>query len=446
MLALSALDGALLLLTVLWIFRIAYSYSHLKRIRDNHAKNTAINTSHLPIRIILPVLSEEQRLEEFVSYFINTLLKESSTLELWIVTTERELKEYPKSTTIKLAKDFADSHSAVHHIHYPNTNGVMAHQLNYAIKTMPKDGIYAIYNADSRPEPKTFSWIDQHNDNTNQMIFQQYGVYTKNYSYIKTRTMRSLLISNMYWQTRWAIGFEYYRAISAITRISWPVSLRAFNYCIGHGLFISAELIKDIKFSEITTNEDAILGLEVALRGIAVQPVPYFDLSESPDSVSSIYHQKTNWYQGPLQSPIYYKILRARYPAINRSFIALMSAKLFTHAIYWIVGPIVVVYCFVAALMLSVTHPYSSLFILAPIAFLILPALLVNSSLKRLRVDGYPPSQNKQYTFRLIVNLIVGVIPSYFVHGLAGLRGLILSNKILHGTKMKTSMVQYKES
>lgn len=444
--ALYTLSGALLLATTTWLFRIFYSYKILKRQRHAHSRNAVIDASLLPIRIILPVLGEQERLAEFASYFTTILLKKSPALELWIVTTEREKKEYPNSATIKLARALNDSHDSIHHIHCPYTKGVMAHQLNYAIENIPTEGLYAIYNADSRPEPDTFSWVAQHYDNTNQMIFQQYGIYTKNYSYVQAQKMRSLLISNMYWQSRWALGFEYYRAASARQRKRWPASFRALNYCIGHGLFIPAELIKEMRFSETTTNEDAVLGLEATLRDVAIQPVPYFDLSESPDSVSSIYHQKTNWFQGPLQAPLYYHILRAKYPAVNALYIALGSLKLFAHAVYWIAGPAIIITCIFMALFLSLSHPSSLIFVLAPLVFLILPALITHASLKRLRIDGYPPSQNKNFSIRLVGNLLIGSVSSYLIHGLAGGRGLFMARRILHGVKMKTNMMQYKES
>lgn len=318
----------------------------------------------------------------------------------------------------------------------------MAHQLNYAVERMPSNGLYAVYNADSRPEPKTFSWIAQHSSTTKQLLFQQYGIYTKNYSYIKAR---SLLIANMYWQCRWTIGFEYYRAASAMRRKKWPAPMRAFNYCIGHGLFISADLIKQIRFSETTTNEDAILGLEATLRHIPIQPVPYFDLSESPDRVSSIYHQKTNWYQGPFQASLYFRLLKTRYPDTDIASLALNCLKLFSHAVYWIVGPLTVVLCVTMTVAVSITTPpqsYILLFILPPLAFLILPGLLAHVVCKRLDIAGYTSSP----AIHLFKSLLLGSLPSYIVHGAAGIRGLLLSKRILHGTKIKTKMAQYGEA
>jgi hypothetical protein len=238
---LSIVSGALLLLTLIWLWRIFYVYKIVSHQRRAH-KSSAVATGSLPsIHIILPVLNEEKRLTDFVHYFTNTLQQEYPALELWIVTTQREREEYPASATIDLAKSLSSSNNTIHHLHYPGAIGVMAHQLNYAIEHMPSSGLYAIYNADSRPEPKTFSWTSQRYDSTKHLLFQQYGIYTKNYSYIKAQKAGSLLVATMYWQCRWAIGFEYYRAASATKRKTWPASMRALNYCIGHGLFISAD-------------------------------------------------------------------------------------------------------------------------------------------------------------------------------------------------------------
>jgi cellulose synthase/poly-beta-1,6-N-acetylglucosamine synthase-like glycosyltransferase len=391
------------------------------------------------IHILLPVLNEQVRLKEFVAYYLESLLPCYPNLKLQIITTEREIQEYPHSSTLSIVENIAEQSSTISHTHYPGTQGVMAHQLNFAIKTIPATDLIAIYNADSRPEIETFQWVLDRIEVGEQQIFQQYGIYIKNLKYLKSRFSARILIANAYWQCRWALGFEFYRAHSTINKHRWPNILKPFNYCIGHGLFVTSSLINELKFSEDTTNEDAVLGIQIANKNLSPIPIPYFDLSESPDSLKSIYIQKTNWFQGPYQAPIYYKKLKKR--SNNTITLLVNCIKLFSHAVYWITGPLSLAVCFTLGIIASVLiSPFFIVTIFAPLAFLVLPALATEVIMRhfRLSTDGFG-------LFKLLVSLIVGSIPAYIIHGMAGVRGFVLSKTILNGTKQKTVMSQYGE-
>lgn len=426
-----------LILTIIWTIRICYVGANLYRARRKKSLNKSMPSGN--IYILLPVLNEDIRLPEFVDYYTSRLLPTASNLRLIIITTERETLEYPSSKTIEVAKAFAYKHPTINHIHYPNTHGVMAHQLNFAIQNIPDMDFVAIYNADSRPEPKTFEWMNNQISDDSHQIFQQYGIYTKNLPFIKKQQWSATLVSNAYWQCRWAIGFEYYHALAASKRPGWPSFAQPFNYCIGHGLFIKSSLIKKIKFSESTTNEDAILGVKLSDMGLSPTPIPYFDTAESPDSIESIYKQKSIWFQGPFQAFIYRNILTRH---SQRPIILLLNcSKLFSHAIYWIVGPIGVVITLILSIFISLTvHPIFIIMIASPLIFLVIPPIACWLLIKKLRLG--PTHIN---IAALTISLIIGGVPAYVTHGAAGIRGVIIYKKLLQGFKQKTKMRQYKE-
>lgn len=421
----------LLGLTFVWLYRIIFSISDIRKRRAESLQPSKPNPT---IHILLPVLNEDSRLQNFVDYFTKDLLPNYPHLKLWIITTEREVHDYPGSGTIQLAQSLSNN-SSIKHIHSPNREGVMAHQLNYALKSVPDSGMIAIYNADSRPEVETFQWVSRRNEERPQ-IFQQYGIYTGNFEFLGTRSFKSILFANGYWQCRWAIGFEYYRARVAIAKREYPYFMQPFNYTIGHGLFVTTNLAKSIGFSEVTINEDALFGLTIAERGLLIEPIPYFDISESPDNVLSIFRQKTNWFQGPFQSPLYYRMLRKT--SRNKLVLFINSAKLFSHAIYWILGPLLVTLNLALSTIGGILiSPILLGWSIASLLFLIAPLFPIKKFIDRYTINQKPLPKLNQ--------IIGGTLLAYIIHGAAGFNGIMSSQNLARGTKRKTPMVQYGE-
>jgi len=438
LLVLGVIYASILVMTVIWLYRIVRSSHYLKTERTLSGRR---ESAIVPIHILLPVLNENHRLSGFIDYFLRVLTPAYPALNLWIITTGREA-EYPNSHTFAVVDKAVASSSSIHRIHYPSTVGNMAHQLNYALKEVPQDGLYAVYNADSQPEPQTFQWVADHYRPDASQAFQQYGLYTKNFSFLRTQPLSPILLSNALWQTRWAIGFEYYRAKITSHRGRWLTIFKPFNYCIGHGLFLSSSVFSHLSFSEDTTNEDAVLGIELAMNGISLQPVPFFDIAESPDSVSSIYQQKSNWFQGPYQVRAYYRTLRKKYA--DRAKLVILNAKLFTHAIYWLIGPMMIVGTILVSIVAALFHPIYLALILIPLAFMTVPALLASRVTHSFAITSQYglaryalPSMSR--------DLVLGAAIAYLVHGAAGIRGMLFSKAILNGKKKKTAMLQQGE-
>ena len=318
--------------SLLWFGRIIKAYTWLRKNR----RKTIKHSSNRKLYVFIPVLDEIDRIEETVKYFVETF-KHLKKECLILVTTEREYEINDKlENTIIIAKKLEKEFEEVKVYHYPKRDGKMSHQLNYAMEETIKEGIgvddfFVVYNADSRPEKETFDWVLDMADKRKIRVFQQYGDYLKNIKNLKGVISKKILISAALWQTRWSIGFEISNALKQLKikqkknnkSLNYPL-----NYCIGHGLFFTKDIFLKLGgFNEKMHNEDLIFGLELSYLRELIMPVPYFDESDTPDSVRSLYLQKASWFFGPLQAFQYY-----RYILNNNNYklyLFILSTKLF---------------------------------------------------------------------------------------------------------------------
>ncbi len=450
------------LIAVSWYYRLNVSS---RWITSNQVMTTSTNKTK--IFTLIPVLDEVGRIEKTVEYFLKSFSHLNHTIVL--ITTGKEPVVYEQQTvvlikqinkaksvnkiictlppylrknflsgsvssaikqakclvekrpdTIAIVKELA-KHPNITHFHYPYATGNMAHQLNYAIKFLnskPETVIYALYNADSRPDPRTFDWVLNHHKLFGSKVFQQYGSYLKDAQEYSGWSLRSLmLLAAAAWQTRWSIGFEMYHALKQY-RIPRSSLFYPLNYCIGHGLFFTPDIYKELDgFSEDTHNEDALFGLELSYLGITITPVPYFDLCETPRSIKSLYLQKSNWYYGPLQAFTYVKKILKRRPDASLPRLFLLTLKLFSHSIYWVVGPTL----FVIALLMTVTKSAIinvSLLLIIVITFFVVPNKIawdVVASFSKIRQRN------------IFLKQFIGAPMCYIFHGLSAYRTIMLN-------------------
>ena len=143
--------------------------------------------------------------------------------------------------------------------------------------------LIGVYNADSRPERETIDWVGYQFENSAHRVFQQYGLYTGNISNMERLPNRSVLVGAALWQTRWSLGFEIFNALKqrCFCRQSGYRLNDPFNYCIGHGLFVTKDIfLKTGGFNESFHNEDAFLGLQLCDMGETIVPVPPNDSAQ----------------------------------------------------------------------------------------------------------------------------------------------------------------------
>lgn len=420
-------------------------------------KERGLFDSQIPIPpkrivILLPVLNESAILNQTVRYFSTNFLENSENVRLAIITTGAETLRLGQESTIDIAHTCANRYRNVMHYHYPNATGRMAHQLNYAIEILRAKGeildddLISVYNGDSRPEKQTLNWIQWKSSESKCKAFQQYGCYSGNMSGLGHSKWSSVLVSAALWQTRWAVGFEIYNAIKQVRTSQQNKKMSIFdplNYCIGHGLFITSKLLNEVGgFSENTHNEDAMLGLQLSNLKELLIPVPYFDVSESPDTLKMLYIQKSNWFFGPLQSYAYArKIFRESNYSISRSIrLIILSLKLFSHAVFWILGPTLM---FILICITIISHK-------GPLIFFTLVASVLFAAPN---ISSYSIMMKHQITssrlgyLKMAQLLFKGFLVFYLMHGLSAIRGLskytiqLLSGRV--SVKEKTIINRY---
>ncbi len=331
--------------------------------------------------ILIPVVYEQKIIRETVQHFANHV-KCFPHCEVVFVTTERE-EVFDGSTTKDLisAEIRDNKFSQISICHYPLRSGVMSHQLNYAVRKLREthgEGRFwlAIYNADSRLTKRSFHDILCHmgpRRNTTDCIYQQVSCYR----IPRNISPRSLSASDALWQTRWSLTFELPRMVFqlAIARIFQSRQMRdhermpMFSYClglllekmiylVGHGLILRTDTLERLGgFPEDTINEDAFLGYIANNERIPIVPIPAFESCDVPGTTSVLVRQQSVWFNGPADAFQYVRLYssgantahptrpRCNFDARSKIRAFVLGMKLFLHAVYWVVSPMLLMIC-----------------------------------------------------------------------------------------------------
>ncbi|MDA3840785.1 MAG: hypothetical protein PF572_06915 [Patescibacteria group bacterium] len=407
-----------LILSLYWILKIVKSSFWLKK---NQILNFEKKRFPIKFMVLIPVLDEGKIIENTVRYFSDLVMNYPGS-KIILITTEKEFdinNAVSEKNTVVVSKKIKEKFKNIEVIHYPLRDGNMASQVNYAVhsleKKLPKNStlLFSLYNADSRPDIKSFEWVaSENNRNSSTQVYQQYGNYLGNIGSILNRNLfsRSILISGSSWQNRWSLGFEIPHSLEQYKVSKKSVHLYPLNYCIGHGLFFTKNIFDKLGgFSEGMHNEDAIFGLKLSYLREEIKPIPYFDLSFSPDNLKGLFFQKASWFFGPVQAFDYYNVIKKDKNTIKRSLLFILSLKLFSHAIYWTIGPLVFTLIFYYSVLQN-SLLYYLLFLLTFFLYLVLPNYLSY-------ICTNPRNICK---LKILSYIFIGSIPFYFIHGVAG--------------------------
>ncbi|HEU4507286.1 MAG TPA: glycosyltransferase [Pyrinomonadaceae bacterium] len=160
-----------------------------------------------------------------------------------------------------------------------------------------------VYDADSTPDQRVFDALRrvvgkrEAEEMAPPGIFQQVSCYCQNLSSLKG-VVGAISFADAVAQTRWAVGFEY-PLYEHYARTVQQGADRRLVYCVGHGCFVSLELLTRIGgFPTCSPNDDLALGYLASVAGIEVQPVPVLDFCDvAPNPFASI-RQSRFWYLG----------------------------------------------------------------------------------------------------------------------------------------------------
>ncbi len=228
------LHGAYQLLKYLIVLSEVKEKSHTK------SAQTAIRKPH-KFFILVPVLHEEKTIEKFL---VDLSLQDypNNSFEVCVITTQKEYLNRVQPNTIdilnRLVSEKKFSKLQLTIIHYPNTEGFKAHQLDYAFKQIRKirsdnavsNTFFLFLDADSEVEPSTLARFNSSIEE-NIEIYQQPLLWFKNIGDIKNPFMQSFAFS----QSFFSISYEIPMFIGKF----FPWRLK---YLVGHGLCAKGSL------------------------------------------------------------------------------------------------------------------------------------------------------------------------------------------------------------
>lgn len=390
---------------ITYIIGIHKSLNYLRQQNTNCRK---ISKKPPEIIVLLPLLREQRVFHDLCRHFRK--LEYQGKLTICFITTEKErlsqTNKKIKHSTIELVRNYCKKAAKnIKHIHYPFTTGGMAHQLNYAVReilsrTTPnqtKDIYIALYNADSKPDKKTFTCVRSMIARKNIPVLQQVSLFTQNYKEYKNNFQGLVLKASAIIQTRWSLGYELPMLLSQSSfwesNKPWRIKLlqKIFEpeaYCVGHGLFIRLDMLKSIGlFPTETNNEDIPLGYYLSHKGIPIYPIPILENSENPDSIQILIKQKSSWFWGMVDYLTYNKYLKlktGRYD-FDRVFISTIKCLL-RDAFAWLscsIGIIaLIIFCIINPIIIPLTVFTFFIYFFLPSFILLrtLPSLTKNTS------------------------------------------------------------------
>lgn len=284
---------------------------------------------------------EENFVEEFLGIFTEDKLREIhnrlNAKEYDYI--DEELKyEYDNfPTTLELLdlakKDIDNDRFMV--IHYPDVQGVMAHQLNYASEQLARDrnnlnNYICIYNADSEIDRNSFLEVSEiiSKNRGKRYVIQQSAIFLRNHKKLKGGFSKFLVYAGGLFQFYWTFSTE----IPRILKQSGTAKNRNVKlaHCVGHGLFIKLGLFKDLGFFPVETlNEDLAFGFKLSANRIPIYPLKCLEIADTPETLSSLINQKKVWFYSYLE---YYKVRKLSLKANSERFLV---NSLFVQGIFY---------------------------------------------------------------------------------------------------------------
>lgn len=363
---------------ILYILMYIYIYTIFKNIialiyinkwiKSAKKNRYIIKDKKVLVYLIIPMLNEQKIAKKTYLNF-KQLTQKMKNVKVMFVTTSKEVKKDGNLTTYEILKELIKNDDKIFLCNYPQKTGVMAHQVNYAIKEIEKYRfnhekiIIGVYNADSKINVETIEYVLEKEENKNEnedVCYQQYSWY----KLCNNSKHKGIIASASLWQTRWSLTFEIFRVkqqewINTIyEKVNRFKILRPFNrilhivfekmnYVIGHGFYMDIDLLHKIGgFPENTINEDAFLGYIINNKNIKIDVIPYLEKADFAPSIPVYIKQQTTWVNGPIYAFEYLKLYKKNNKSKKsekiRAFI--LAIKLFLHFIYWLASPYILLF------------------------------------------------------------------------------------------------------
>ncbi len=351
--------------------------------------------------ICIPALDEQDTIIDTINSFIAQSYSKN-LVSIYIVTTARE-KIYKKKITTKhtveqylktLSKDDA---GRVHILHYPDKNGRMAHQINYAAEHLTtelqqKDSYFVIYNADSQIHGNTLKLANDVIVGAPKppTILQQSAVYK--YSGKSVFAEGAGLH-----QTLWTLVHEIPKLLSQSSRVlrlekSHVTMIQLLKYsriahCVGHGLFVRGDYYQSHPLPQDLLNEDMPYGLQACALHEPIYSIPSLELASTPAKLVSVYRQKSVWFNPFFEFLDYGKSLIRQNVCFSKSEVWWLLLQAYIPLIIWLVHSIVLM----GGLIVSILSgwEYIIVWLIAFALYWLLPSFVVTKKRHGLANGGF---------------------------------------------------------
>lgn len=274
-------------------YKLWTAIKYLLGLRDISLLSKNIKREDINLEILIPVLNEQDIIEETINYYHKIAMFASSYMANIIVVLIGSCKEDKSSvSTLDIANNYINAKSfSYFKLIYCPTPGSKATQLNYYINRHNKKNIwYLISDVDSRPEiafVKTIVNMSLIKTNLYQLIPN----YLKNIKSGSTLIERIISMN----QSIFSLSTEYFNSIECLSLLNKYKS----SSIIGHGMILHSDLYNKIGgFPDPI--EDSRLANITVINSIPVKFLPIFDHSTVPTSVVPAIKQYSGWFYGQM--------------------------------------------------------------------------------------------------------------------------------------------------
>lgn len=378
-----------------------------------------IKKDNIQIIITIPVLKEQKCICDTVKYFREI----SGDLPIILITTQKEIKENFKNekTTQDIIKEqILSRYKNVYCINYPYMKGYMADQLNYMLENVEKildrkidfeNTFLALYNADSKPNKKTFEEIIE-NINKGEKVMQQYSYCMKNYN-----DLSNLLKGFSIYQSNFEINIGLMNTYFKNNLL--------YTYVVGHGLIINMKILKELDgFNTKFWCEDVYLGLQLKFNGIKITPLLVLENIETPNTFKKIIKQNSVWFKTTSQFYEIYKNIKEKQQIKYkyRGLIGIINE--FRCAINWIGFPI---FLLVITMTILIIKEYK-LLIFFILSYLLYITVNTTNTIKIINI-----LENKKY--KLNIKIILNVLIATSISNIGPIYSILFNKKEKYKTE-----------
>ncbi len=294
--------------------------SNMVWLQKNEIKHNKTKFSKDSFIICIPMLREQNIIQSTLEYF-SKLNYPKNKYKVIIVTTAKEKRKTQElSTTYELAKLYSFKinnrlgTNLIKIVNYSGEGNLMSHQINHVIKKVTKikknlKSIFAVYNADSRPNLNTLNAISetlyryQKSTGVIPNIIQQSSIFSLNYNSLPRSLSGYILRAAAVFQTKWTLIHELSRfrkqsqkSINKNKNLLSELFDTQLSHCVGHGLFVRLDLLSKEFLPTETLNEDLPFGYYQCCKREPILPFYMLENSEVPSSFGSLINQKRVWF------------------------------------------------------------------------------------------------------------------------------------------------------